>query len=351
MKEKITTKDFLFKVLNGLSMGIVVSLIPNALLGELSKALMPSIPFFATILMITALAVRLLPVAIGVGVSMQFKLTPIQTAAVSIATLVGSGVASASEGGAFIFRGTGDVINAGITAAIAVAIVMIFGNKLKAYTILVVPVGVICISGAIGLSILPYVQTFTAAIGSFILQVTTFQPIIMGILISIIFSFLIVSPISTVGIALAISLSGIGSGAANLGITATAICFAVSGLKSNSLGTFFAQLLGSPKMQLANFIKKPMMLAPATCTSAVLGLLGVIFNIKGTPFSAGFGVSGLIGPLNALALSDKGWTFMNVLIIVLVFMVIPAILAVVFDYIFKKVLKLTVDEDYRLDFN
>lgn len=348
---KTTGKEFLFKVLNGLSMGIVVSLIPNALLGELSKALAPTIPLFGVILMITALAVRLLPVAIGIGVSMQFKLTPIQTAAVSIATLVGSGVATAGEKGAFIFRGTGDVINAGVTVAIAVALVMFFGNKLKAYTILVVPAGVICIGGGLGLFTLPYVQKITMAVGAFVLQVTTLQPVLMGGVLAVIFAFLIVSPISTVGIALAISLAGVGSGTANLGITATALTFAVCGMKSNSWGTFVAQLMGPPKMQLANFIKKPVMIVPALCSAAVVGVLGAIFNVQGTPFSAGFGISGFIGPVNALALAEGGWSAGNVITMVMVFIVVPFILAFVFDYLFKKVLKLTTDEDYRLDFS
>ncbi|VWL84850.1 PTS transporter subunit IIC [Oceanivirga miroungae] len=348
--QQLTTKKFIFKVLNGLSLGIVVSLIPNALLGELSKALIPTMPVFKTVLIITALAVSLLPVAIGIGVSMEFKLTPIQTASVAIATLVGSGVARFHEG-AFLFKGTGDVVNAWLTVSIAVLIVLILGNKLKAYTILVIPAVVIVIAGGIGIFTLPYVQKITEAIGIFVLQVTTLQPLIMGALLAVIFAILIVSPISTVGIAIAISLSGIGSGAANLGITSTAIAFAIAGMKSNSLGVFVAHLMGSPKMQLANFIKKPIMMAPAVCTAFIVGIFGAILNINGTAFSAGFGISGLIGPVNALNLAKGGWTNINMLKVLFVFVILPFILAIIFDYVFKKVLKITSDDDYKLNFN
>lgn len=349
--QKLTAKTFMFKVLNGLSLGIVVSLIPNALLGELSKSLIPIMPVFKIVLMITTIAVSLLPVAIGIGVSMEFKLTPIQTASVAIATLVGSGVATALEKGGFVFKGTGDVINSAITVAIAVFLVLLLGSKLKAYTILVIPAFVITVAGGIGIFTLPYIQKITATIGVFVLKITTLQPVIMGSLLAMIFAILIVSPISTVGIALAISLTGIGSGAANLGITTTAIAFAVCGLKSNSWGVFVAHLMGSPKMQLANFIKKPIMIAPALCSSAIVGIFAAVFNISGTPFSAGFGISGLIGPINALNLANGGWSTINIVKIVIIFVVIPFVLSFLFDYLFKKVLKITNDDNYRLNFN
>lgn len=36
-EEKLTPKSFLFKVLNGVALGIVVGLIPNAILGSFSS--------------------------------------------------------------------------------------------------------------------------------------------------------------------------------------------------------------------------------------------------------------------------------------------------------------------------
>ncbi|MGV2643556.1 regulator, partial [Clostridium perfringens] len=137
--DKMTAKQFSDKLLTGLSIGIVVALIPNALLGELLKAIIPHFAPAQTILDVTVLAMRLTPMVIGVCIAMQFKLTPIQTASVGMATVIGSGVAKVAEKGTFVFAGTGDVINAAITAAIAVGLVLLLGNKLKAYTILLVP--------------------------------------------------------------------------------------------------------------------------------------------------------------------------------------------------------------------
>lgn len=346
---KMTTKVFMNKLLSGLSIGIVVALIPNALFGEILKAIIPHFPAAQVILDVTMLVMRLSPMVIGVCIAMQFGLTPIQTTAVGMAAVVGSGVATVAEKGAFTFAGTGDVINVAITTAIAVGLVLVLGNKLKAYTILLVPAIVVIVAGSIGMAILPYVKQITLMVGDIVNNFTSLQPVLMGILISLCFAFLIVSPFSTVAVATAIALAGVGSGAANLGVVAAGFGLAVSGWTVNSFGTSVAHFLGSPKMQMVNLVKKPIMMIPVLCNAAVLGALAGIFNIQGTPMSAGFGISGLIGPINALNLMG-GYTVSNVLIVSLVFVVAPIILAIVFNYIFTKVVKIVSPEDYKLTF-
>lgn len=347
---KLTTKDFFNKVLAGLSVGIVVSLIPNALFGELLKALMPAMPALESVYNITVLAMRLMPIIIGVCIALQFSLTPIQIASVGTAALIGSGVATVTEGGAFIFAGTGDTINTAITAAIAVGLVLLLGNKLKAYTILLIPSIVAIVGGGIGLITLPYIKSITGFIGTIVANCTDMQPILMGIIIAVIFAILIVSPFSTVAVATAITLSGVGSGAANLGVVAAGFGLAVCGWKTNSFGTAIAHFLGSPKMQMGNIIKKPATMVPIICNAAVLGAVAGMLNIPGTPLSAGFGISGLIGPINALNLMEGGYNFTNIAIVVAVFVIVPVALAVLFNFIFSKKVKLVDAEDYKLEY-
>lgn len=112
--------SFTMKVLNGISIAVVVALVPQALLGELLKALVPHWPALKTLLTLVALSSSMLPILIGVLVAMQFKLTPIQTASVGIAAVLGSGVATVDPNGGFHLQGTGLVINTGLTAALAV---------------------------------------------------------------------------------------------------------------------------------------------------------------------------------------------------------------------------------------
>ncbi len=192
-------KDFFSKLLNGMSIGIVVSLIPNALLGELLKLLIPHFPVLQHLFDITLYVMSLLPVLIGVMVGITFKLTPIQTASVGIAAMVGSGAIQKTADGLFALQGIGIVINTGITAALAVLFVQLIGNRLKGYSILLIPTLSILIPGMIGYTILPFIKSVTGLLGVAIANVTSLQPVLMGAIIAVFFCVIILSPISTVG--------------------------------------------------------------------------------------------------------------------------------------------------------
>ncbi|MTT31790.1 regulator [Terrilactibacillus sp. BCM23-1] len=344
-------KDFFSKLLNGMSIGIVVALIPNALLGEILKLLIPHFPALQHLLDITIIIMSLLPVLIGVMVGMTFKLTSIQTACVGIATMVGGGSIQKTAEGLFALNGIGIVINTGFTAALTVLFVKLFGDRLKAYSILLLPALSILVPGMIGYITLPYVKTSTGLIGIGIAHITTLQPVVMGMIISIVFCLLILSPLSTVGVATVISLSGIGSGAANLGIVAAGVGLAIASYKANSLGTALAHLLGSPKIQMRNFFMKPKIAIPMFITAAVLGGLAGLLNVQGTPYSAGFGLSGLVGPLNYMNLTHDGWTTKNISIMISIFFIIPILLNLTLIYVFSRKLKMIKSEDYKLNFD
>ena len=333
-------RDFFYKVLNGMSLGIVVALIPAALLGELAK-----IFEFTAILSFTQIASAMLPIAIGIGVAYQLKFTPLETICLSTATIIGSGVVDIS-GSMLILKGTGDVINSGITAMIVSVIIYFLKGKAPTFAILIFPIIVSIFGGLIGYLLLPYVGKTTFLIGDIIKNITQMQPILMGGLIASIFAVLIISPFSTVGIALAINLEGIASGSANLGICATSFGLAVAGYRANGLGLSLVPILGSPKIQMANFIKNPMIILPILTNAFCLGALGAFLNIKGTAFSAGFGICGLIGPINAL--NQSSWNIDNILLIIGIFIVLPIIFAYIFKFIFIKKLNIVSDDDYKI---
>ncbi|MGE7770287.1 PTS transporter subunit IIC [Viridibacillus arvi] len=340
-------KEFINKLLTGMSIGIVVSLIPNALVGELLKLLIPHFPALQQILDISVLVMSMLPIMIGVTVGMTFKLTPIQTASIGLAAVVGSGVVQINES-VMTLQGIGVVLNTGVTAGLAVLFVKYIGAKLKDYTILLLPTLTIFIPGLFGYLILPYVKSGTGIIGVGIQQVTDFQPILMGAIIAVIFCVLILSPLSTVGVATVIMLSGIGAGAANLGIVSAGIGLCIASYKSNSLGTALAHVLGSPKIQMRNFFMKPKIAFPMLITAAILGALAGVLNVQGTSMSAGFGLSGLIGPLNYINLTPDGWTTSNITVMIAMFFVIPTVLNVILLRIFSTNLKMIKSEDYKI---
>lgn len=345
---KQTPKSFTMNVLNGLALGTVIVLIPGAILGELMKALLPLWAGFGPLIEATAISNTMMGLVIGIFIGMNFKFNPIQSASLGLAVMFAGGSPSIKEG-VITMAGTGDIINMGITAALGVLLIQFLSDKTKSFTLIVIPTLTLLLVGGIGRFILPYVKLITTAIGSGIASLLDLQPILMGLLIAAIFCFLIVSPITTVGIALAISLSGIGSGAANLGICAASFGLCIAGWKINSKGTSLAHVIGSPKISMANVLAKPIIMLPMICSAVVLGVLAALFNIQGTPASAGFGISGLIGPINALNLANGGWSVGNIILIILVFVVAPIALNFAFVYLFTKVVKIIDPLDYKLD--
>lgn len=341
-------KNFITQVLNGLALGTVLVLIPGAIFSELLKVLSPLWDGFAPLIEAAAISNTMMGMAIGVFVGQNFKLSPIQSVSLGLAVLFAGGSPALTDG-VISMTGTGDIINMGLTAAIGVLVLQWLGNKAKSFSLIVIPTVSLLLVGGLGRALLPYVKLITSIIGQGIASLFGLQPILMSILIAVIFCFLIVSPITTVGIALAISLSGIGSGAANLGICAASFGLCIAGWTVNGKGTALAHVIGSPKISMAKVLSKPIILLPMLCSAAILGACAAVFQIQGTPASAGFGISGLIGPINALNLAEGGWSVGNIFLVALLFVGAPIGLNLIFCHVFTKQIKLIHPEDYKLD--
>ncbi|RUL53936.1 PTS transporter subunit IIC [Lysinibacillus antri] len=340
-------KDFFNKLLTGMSLGIVVCLIPNALVGEILKLFIPYAPFLETVLNASVIVMSLLPVVIGVMAGIQFKLSPIQTCSVGLAAFIGSGVTNIMEDGTLTIAGIGTVINIAFTTALAVLFVQFLGAKLKDWTLLVMPALTIFIPGLIGLAVLPYVKNGSLFIGEVIMYLTDLQPVIMGALIAMIFSVLIISPISTIGVATVIMLSGIGAGAANLGVCASGVGMCIASYRANNFGTALAHI-ASAKIQMRNFFMKPKIALPMIITAGILGALAGLFEIVGTPYSAGFGLAGFVGPLKFLNLA--GWDVANIVLSTTLFIALPFLLNTMLLKLFETKLHWISSDDYKVNY-
>ena len=340
-------KDFINKLLVGMSLGIVVCLIPNALVGEILKLIIPYAPWLEPVLTASVIVMSLLPVVIGVMTGIQFKLTPIQTCSVGLAAFIGSGVTTIGEDGTLTIAGIGVVINIAITTALAVLFVQFLGTKLKDWTLLAMPALTVFIPGLIGTAILPYVRDASGLVGEGIMYLTGLQPIVMGSLIAMIFSMLILSPISTIGVATVILLSGVGAGAANLGVCASGVGMCIASYRANNFGTALAHV-ASAKIQMRNFFMKPKIAFPMILTAAILGGLAGVFQIEGTPYSAGFGLAGFVGPLKYLDI--VGWNVQSISIAFTLFIALPVILNLFFLKLFEHKFKMIKPEDYKVNY-
>lgn len=264
-----------------------------------------------------------------------------QQLAVGGAAYIGSGAWAYTEviqkgvaTGTFQLKGIGDLINMMITAALAVLAVKWFGDKFGSLTIILLPIIIGTGVGYIGWKLLPYVSYVTTLIGQGINSFTTLQPILMSILIAIAFALLIVSPISTVAIGLAIGLNGMAAGAASMGIASTTAVLVWATLKVNKSGVPIAIALGAMKMMMPNFLKHPVMAIPMMMTAIVSSLTVPMFNLIGTPASSGFGLVGAVGPIASLAGGS------NIVIIIIAWLVIPFGVAFVAHKLCKDILKL-----------
>lgn len=336
--KKIGAKEFVNKVLAGVAMGIVVGLIPNAILGELFKYLSQYHDIFGTLNSVVVGIQFTVPVLVGVLIAMEFKMNPLQTVIVGTASFVGSGAASFLEN-RWVLTGIGDLINTMITASIAVLLILLIQDKLKSLTIILLPIIAGGTAGFIGILLLPYVQLLTTGIGHLVNSFTSFQPIVMYVLIAAAFSIIVVSPISTVAISMAIGFTGLAAGAANIGIIGGTWLLVVGTLRVNNSGVPIAVFLGAMKMMMPNLLKYPIMMVPLTITSIVTAVIASFFKIEVTTEAAGFGLAGMVGPISAMKFLEYSAT-MNIIIIIFVHFIIPFATAFIVHHLCTKVFKL-----------
>lgn len=332
--KKVTFKSFVNHVLTGTAQGTIIALIPNAVLSAI-LSYFTDFPLAESIIQAGVVFQMTMPLIMGALIAKQFDLSPMQIMVAGGAAFVGSGVIQFDpQTGAYIAAGTGDVINIMLTSSIAVIFLLALGDSLGSSSIIGLPILAGVGAGVIGMLTYPYVTQITYGIGQLINQFTNLQPVLMAILISCTFALLIISPITTVGIGLAIGLDGIAAGAAALGVAATTIVLVVNSWKVNKPGITLAIALGGMKMMMPNLFKTPIIILPCLLVATVTGICAAIFPVLGTAESAGFGLVGLVGPLAGM---EAGLGFLPT---ILVWLVIPVLTTLLAQLIFERLFHL-----------
>lgn len=339
MEEKLhfTLKDYVNKVLNGTASGVVIGLIANAILGGIFKALIPYGSIFETLLNVVIIMQFITPALIGFLVGLQFKLNPMESVVIGAATFLGSGAYVVTDVGVQLV-GIGDLVNVMLLAWIAVFVTRFLQGRLGSLTVILLPIIVGAGVGALGLLTLPYVSMVTGWIGDLVNSFTSLQPLLMSVLIAVAFSILIISPISTVAIGIAIGVAGLGAGAAAVGVTACTAILVIGSSRINQSGTTLAILLGGMKMMIPNLFKYPIIMIPIILNAIVSGVGVYLLNIQGAPETAGFGIVGLVGPIQSLSMGN------NLIGVALAYFIIPFVGGFIINWACQKIAKLYNDD-------
>ncbi len=219
----------------------------------------------------------------------------------------------------------------------------------------------VTIFAGVGLSALvaPYIGQAASALGRLIMQATELQPLLMGIIVSVLVGIALTLPISSAAICAALSLTGLAGGAAVAGCCAQMIGFAVMSFRENGVGGLLSQGIGTSMLQMGNIVKNPRIWIPPILTSAITGPLATcLFRLEmnGAPISSGMGTCGLVGQIgvytgwvNDIAAGTKtAITAMDWIGLVLICFVLPATLTWVFGMVLRK-LGWIRENDLKLD--
>ena len=257
--------------------------------------------------------------------------------------------AALSSDGSGVFYAAGPA-GAFFAVIIASEIGMLVSKKTK-IDILVTPVVTLLVGFAASWLICPLVSYVMYYLGSFVAMATTFQPLLMGIVLSVIMGVTLTLPISSAAIcamifsesAYAVSVMNgtsegflLAGGACVAGCSAQMIGFAVISFRENRWGGIVSQGLGTSMLQMGNIVKKPIIWLAPTLASAITGPIStMIFELKCKGVAAGMGTCGLVGPIGVID-STENPSAMMWIGLVLVCIILPAILSFVFNEIMRK---------------
>ncbi|MCG7340332.1 PTS sugar transporter subunit IIC [Staphylococcus sp. ACRSN] len=340
-------KQFFSNILQAVGTGVVIALIPNALLGELLKFFKEGNQLLESIYQLVVLIQSFMAFIIGVLAAHQFKFNGPGAAMVGVSAMIGSGAVKFTPSG-FVLNGIGDIINTILVVIIACFLYLILQNKLGSLEMLLLPVFIPVISGVLGLYTLGYVSKVTKGLGHIVSTFTEFNPLIMSILICVTYSLLMVTPISVVAIATAIGLSGLGSGAANMGIVAACVTFLFGSIRVNAAGVNLVLIIGAAKMMIPVYFKHLIIAVPLIINGIIGGIVAYFIGIKGTPMSAGFGYTGLVGPINAFN-RMSGDPTINIILLIFGYLIIPFVSAFFVHELCKKMINSYTDEIYKFE--
>ncbi|SFS06417.1 PTS transporter subunit IIC [Anaeromicropila populeti] len=320
--------------LSGMALGLFSTLIVGTIIQQAGILIGGTIGNY--FLYIGKMAAAVTGAGIGCGVAYKFKESPLVTLSAAACGMVGAfagkilaGAAIALDSSSVTLIGPGEPLGAFIAAYIGIEAGHLISGKTKIDIILTPSVSII--SGSLaGLFVGPKISKIMADLGAVINWGTEREPLIMGIIVSVLMGMILTLPISSAALGIILNLSGISAGAATVGCCANMIGFAVASYRDNKLGGLLAQGIGTSMLQVPNIVKKPIIWIPAILTSAVLGPIATcnFIAMKNNATGSGMGTAGLVGQIMTYQTMapERGAVTTFILIIIMHF-VLPGVLA------------------------
>ncbi len=339
--------------LSGMAFGLFSTLIIGTILQQIGNYIPGTIG--TVIFSIGKIAASLMGAGIGCGVAAKFGEKPLVTLSSAAAGMIGAFATKILAGGmidgaSVIYTGPGEPMGAFIAAYVGIELGHLVAGKTK-LDIILTPIVTIGSGSIAGLLLGPYISEFMTWLGSLINWGTEQQPIIMGIVVSVLMGIFLTLPISSAAIGVALGLSGIAAGAAVAGCCANMVGFAVASYRDNGFGGLVAQGIGTSMLQMPNIVKKPIIWLPAIVASAVTGpISSALLKMVNNSTGAGMGTAGLVGQIMGFqSMTEAGISPTVTLIeILVVHFVLPAVIALAVSETMRK-LKWIKSGDMKLD--
>lgn len=337
---EISAKRYFVDAMGAMAQGLFCTLLVGTILNTLGTEL--KIPYLTETILtlgngegsvsytIGGLASALVGPGIAIAIGFALNAPPLV-----LFSLIPVGFSANAIGGA------GGPLAVYIVAIIACEFGKIVSRETK-IDILVTPIVTILVG--IGLSSLIAAPIGKAAlsVGSAIMWATNLQPLLMGIVVSVLVGIALTLPISSAAICAALGLTGLAGGAALAGCCAQMVGFAVMSFRENRFSGLIAQGIGTSMLQMPNILKNPKIWIPPILASAVTGPIATcLFQLEmnGPPVSSGMGTCGFVGQIGVYT----GWIAMEKVItpidwigLALICFVLPAVLSVFFCKILRK---------------
>ena len=339
--------------LSGMASGLFATLIIGTIIQQIGTAIGGNIG--GIIFTLGKIAASLMGAGIGCGVAAKFGEKPLVTLSAAVAGMIGAFASKILAGtvvsGAVVsYAGPGEPMGAFVAAYVGIELGRLVAGKTK-LDIILTPIVTIGTGSAVGLLAGPYISQFMTWLGSLINWGTEQQPILMGVVVSVLMGIFLTLPISSAAIGVALGLNGIAAGAAVAGCCANMVGFAVASYRENQFGGLVAQGIGTSMLQMPNIVRKPIIWLPAIIASAVTGpVSSALFKMVNNSTGAGMGTAGLVGQIMGYkSMTEAGVEpWLAITEIAIVHFILPAVIAFGVSEAMRK-LKLIKNGDMKLE--